>query len=93
MKIEIPGFILISPHSGSLESPTFAHSGSEMREYGYLTVCPYTLVFDLPDGFDPHLGMVDVLREKKSKVLAEAQQEANKIEESIQRLLAIEFKG
>jgi len=47
---------------------------------------------DVPDNFDPRPGMVDGLKQKKNKVLADAQMEATKIDGQIQQLLAIECK-
>jgi hypothetical protein len=49
--------------------------------------------FDIPDDFDPRPAMISGLREQKQKVIADAQLEAMKIEERIQKLLCIEHKA
>jgi hypothetical protein len=48
---------------------------------------------EVPDDFDPRPEQIAALREKKKEILATAQAKANNIDELIQTLLAIEFKG
>jgi hypothetical protein len=78
---------------GTPEAPNYVHREFEMAEHSYATVCPHTVVVEIPDGFDPVTGMVDSLRSQKKQVLAEAQLKANKLEQQIQSLLAIEYKA
>tara|TARA_R110000796_G_scaffold64465_2_gene149407 strand:+ start:8003 stop:8296 length:294 start_codon:yes stop_codon:yes gene_type:complete len=50
---------------------------------------------ELPDDFDSHFNQksINELNERKSKVLAKCGIDVIKIEEQIQSLLAIDFKG
>lgn len=92
MKIERPGFIVMSPY-GTQTNPDYIWREFEMTEHGYVTVGAHVLVYEIPDDFDPVVGMISTLREKKKTVLAEAQAAVNRIDEQIQSLLAIENKA
>lgn len=75
--------------------PQFGFYDYDVSKYreGTVQVCPYTISFELPAGFDPRPGMIESLKAEKAKILAEAQAKATAIEERISKMLAITYKG
>lgn len=60
---------------------------------GWVKVGTATVTVTFDDDNTITGNLIDLLRAKKSKTLADAQVEANAIEQKIQSLLAIEYKG
>lgn len=78
-----------------MDAPEFQMWSSDMTGVGpeYVLAGTFEIEWTPPEGFDPRPAQIASLREEKNKVLAAAQVKANNIEEQIQRLQAIEFKG
>ena len=57
---------------------------------GNIEVSRESISMIVPEDFDPNIGHIEVLKEEKQKIGAEAQIKMNNIEEQIQSLLAIE---
>lgn len=68
-------------------------SKSDMTSSGWAYVGEAKITVDLGSTKEIVTGQVEALTAKKSKVLADAQNEATKIERQIQQLLAIELDG
>lgn len=69
------GFILLTQY-GSI-----THANCEMKEHGYITVCPHTLIFTIPDGFN-------AVQEAVKAIDAQMDQERGELAEKLQRLQA-----
>lgn len=97
MKVTIKGILhmMTSPYSDAQSYQIFASDMSSLSDKysSYVPIKEVEAEFDIPDDFDPRPGMVAGLREKKKEILAEAHMKANEIEERIQTLLCLEFKG
>ncbi len=94
MKVTITGFIYWHKYSWE-DTPAYWHIQSESMggvDPDYSLVMPHDFEVDIPDDFDPIPGRIDSMRKVKDKILADAQVQANNIEEQIQRLLCIEYK-
>lgn len=61
--------------------------------YGWVKVGTATVTVTFDDDNTITGNLIDSLNEKKAKTLADAQVEANAIEQKIQSLMAIEYKG
>lgn len=92
--VSIQGFIQAKPASDWDSSPNVidGHSmmfmtNNDMKEYGYVLVCPYTLTFEMPEGWDPRAQQVDALQIKKAQHVAAIVE----IDGQISKLLAIEY--
>jgi hypothetical protein len=92
--ITIPGFIHAKPAEDWDSSPNVFDGHSlhfltqdDMKAYGYVLVCPYTLTFEMPEGWDPRAQQVEALQVKKAEHVAAIVQ----IDRQISNLLAIEY--
>ena len=67
----------------------------DMSEYGYvlLDTVEVSVDYDLPEDFNFTQCEIDLLKKKKKSVQAEAQKTITRIDEQIQRLQCIEYKG
>jgi hypothetical protein len=92
--VTIPGFIQAKP-AGEWDCGPHIVDGHElvfmqhedMKDYGYVLVCPYTMTFEMPEGWDPRAQQVEALQIKKAqhvKAIVE-------IDGQISKLLAIEY--
>jgi hypothetical protein len=88
MKKQIEGFILYKKDYS--HKTGFLFSGYEMKEYGYITVMPYTLDVDIPDDFDPRGKQVEMLKAEKQKAMADFQNRVTEIERKISELTCLE---
>ena len=64
---------------------TFKYEGAER-----VLVMPYTLEFELPDGFDPRGAQVEMLKAEKKKAMADFQALVTSIDRKISELTALE---
>lgn len=62
----------------------------QLDGYGFISAGPATMTIDLPEGFDPRSGAVEVLKEQKQKLMAEFQARINQIDQQISQFTAIE---
>lgn len=97
--INIPGFIHATPakswQAGSdgvvdgmvFDFWTFEANGSD----GCVTVCPHTLSFDIPEGWDPRPDQIKALEAAKESLRAEFAKKLMRIDAQISRLQAIEY--
>lgn len=97
-KISIPGFIHAKPayewedDSDVVDGHRMSYSSIEdMSEYGYVTVCPHTLEFDMPEGWDPRAQQIEALKAQKEKLHREFSESVMRIDAQISRLQAIEY--
>ena len=86
---KIDGFIEYRPASYNGENEFNFHRCT-MEEYGYVTVMPFTIEFDLPADFDPREKMVEALQAKKREVMADFQKRITDIDAQISKYLALE---
>lgn len=91
--VTIPGFIHAKPTSEWDKSANVVDGHSmnfmiaeDMKAYGFVMVCPYTIIFDMPEGWDPRAQQIDALQMKKAEHVAAITQ----IDRQISKLLAIE---
>jgi hypothetical protein len=68
----------------------FHFFSSEMQEYGYSTVMPYSIDVDIPADYDATAARVRLLEAQKQKARADFQRTVTEIDRQIQSLLAIE---
>jgi len=64
----------------------------DMSSCGYVLVASAPCVFDVPSRADQILKHIQLLREQQAKIRAEAESNANQLEETIQKFLCIEYK-
>lgn len=88
-KLTIEGFITFKPKQYEWETE-FHFQTIEMKDYGYVTVIPHTLVVDIPDDFDPRSLQVELLNEKKRSIMAEFQDRITEIDAQIGKLTCLE---
>ncbi len=86
---KIDGFIGYRPASYEGETE-FSFHRCTMEEYGFVTVMPFTIEFNLPADFDPREKMVEALQAKKREVMAEFQKRITDIDAQISKYLALE---
>lgn len=92
MKIEVNGFIHAQKsYSGELRYVFFY--SEDMGDSGYVMVCPHTIVFELPEGFDPTGGFIAALEKKKEALHAEFADAVAKINNEISKLQAITYEA
>lgn len=97
-KISIPGFIHAHPAHEWEEGAdvvdghrmTFSMF-EDMSEYGHVTVCPHTLEFTMPEGWDPRAQQIEALKAQKEKLQREFSESVMRIDAQISRLQAIEY--
>lgn len=95
--ITLPGFIQAKPASEWDDSPNVIDGHEmvfmlhkDMKDYGYVLVCPYTMTFELPEGWDPRAQQVEALKAKKEELKLEFAEAVMKIDRQINSLLALE---
>lgn len=65
---------------------------TDMSEYGHVILTTQELTFDMPDEGELKNMEISALKKEQSKIRAEAEEKATRIEERIQSLLCIESK-
>lgn len=96
--ISIPGFIHATP-ANDWESGADVVDGQrlhfmtheDMSEHGYINICPHTLVFTMPEGWDPRAQQIEALKVRKNALTREFSEAVMRIDEQIGKLLALEF--
>lgn len=85
----IKGFIEYRPaaYEGAEE---YSFHPVKMSEYGYITVMPMVIDFDVPLAFDPRAQLVELLQKKRTEVLADFQKRLTEIDSQISKYTAIE---
>jgi hypothetical protein len=91
MKHTIKGWLAMSVPDEFDDKPRVAFLGWKPTGDTYVAIREHSIEVEIDDAFDPRPAAVAALREKKTKVLADAQAEATEIERQIQTLLAIEY--
>lgn len=61
----------------------------EMDSFGYVTMAPATITFEIPDNWDPRQAIVEILRKKRQEIRADFQKRMTEIEGQISKYLAI----
>jgi len=94
MKVSLDVFVIWNGDNSWGREPKFEAwmcdvSSSDPK---YALACKTVVEVEIPDDFDPVPKQIETLKEHKQKILAQAQVEAQNIEEQIQRLLCIEYK-
>ena len=79
------------PHHNGYD--LYVMTNEDMTKYGYVQVMPVAVVFDLPDDWNPAPQEIAVLKKQRAKVLAEAQQEVNKIDDLMGKLEALTYEA
>ena len=92
MKITIEGQINYKARTYSSE-PEFSFHMSDMSDYGYTKVMPFTVELELPADFDPRSAQVKALQAEKVKIMAAFQKRCTEIERKISELQAITFEA
>lgn len=94
--VSIPGFIHAKPTDDNW-SPNVVDGHAmtfmlhdDMKDYGYVLVCPYMMEFEMPDGWDPRAQQVEALKAKKESLKREFSEAVMKIDQQINSLLALE---
>lgn len=96
--VTIPGFIQAKPANEWDDSANVIDGHElvfmlhgDMKDYGYVQVCPYTIEFEMPEGWDPRAQQIEALRAKKEELQREFSKAVLRIDEQINKLLAIEY--
>jgi hypothetical protein len=97
--ITIPGFLYAKPAYDWEDGPDiidrhrisfYAITPDVMQHQGFVLICPYTLQFEMPEGWDPRAQQVEALRAKKEELHREFAEAVMKIDQQINSLLALE---
>ncbi|SOY79965.1 conserved hypothetical protein [Cupriavidus taiwanensis] len=88
--IEVKGFVLGKKDSWQ-DQVSFTFHTAEMLEHGYITIAPYTLRVELPEGWDVRTAQIQMLERQKEKLRADLARRIQEINEEIQSLQAIEY--
>lgn len=97
--IAIPGFIHAKPASEWDSNNVAIHNGfilsfwpfDDMREQGYSPVCPAQVSFELPAGWDPRQGQIDILKSEEQALRAQFHVRVTEIQAQINKLQALEM--
>lgn len=94
--ITIPGFIHVSiPESwnfgnaSTVEGVKYDFWTMESMGPKFTMVCPYEMMFEIPETFDAVEGFVASLKEQKRELMAEHRNAITEIDRKISQLLAI----
>lgn len=98
--VSIPGFILASP-AQNWHMPHEIHGGmclsffsfKPTEESDHKVVCPHTLTFDLPEGWDPRATQIDALKAKQKELDSQYAVAIALIKQQINQLLCIEHEA
>jgi hypothetical protein len=96
--VTIPGFIQAKP-AHEWDSSANVIDGHEMvfmqhedmKDYGYVLVCPFNMTFEMPEGWDPRAQQIEALKAKKEELQREFSAAVLKINQQIASLQAIEY--
>lgn len=95
--ITIPGFIYATPADSWERGPNVldGHSLKFIVHEGlnapYVQLCPHTITFDLPEGWDPRAQRIDALRKEEKKLRADFHVRVTEIQAQINKLQALEM--
>lgn len=85
-QVEIKGWIHLTPY----DSWSF-NTNEDMTDYGYAMLMPYTIVTEVPRGFDPTAQRIAALEKKRDALRKKFQEEVMKVNEEISKLQAIGY--
>jgi len=95
--ITIPGFLYAKPAHDWEDGPSIIdrHRISFfdmdcMESHGFVLICPYTIQFEMPEGWDPRAQQVEALKQRKEDLKREFAEAVMKIDQQINSLLALE---
>lgn len=98
-KVSVPGFIHATPAHEWDQGPAIidGHRLSffafeDMSDSGWVMVCPHTMEFDIPEGWDPRAQQIDALKAQREKIRAEMSKRLMEIDEAISKLQAITYE-
>jgi hypothetical protein len=83
--IKIEGFICKT----SWDSYTFF--ASRMDQHGYMTVCPHTLEFTIPEDFNPVAAELSMLEKRLDSLADEYAEKVKPVKDRIANLKCIEY--
>lgn len=97
--ISIPGFIHAKPAEtweGYMHDIIDGHRMDfsiceDRSEYGWVLVCPYTMTFELPEGWDPRAQQIEALQKEKERLQKMFSESVMKINQQIANLQALEY--
>lgn len=92
MKVQETGFILYKKERWETQGK-FMFKPWEHPESGYVTVCPHTIEFEVPDDFNPIPGQVAILEAKAKELKAKFAKDMMEIEDSISKLTCISMES
>ncbi len=92
MKIELQGHIHFKKDEYSSTEYHF-WGWEDMKDQGYVYVCPYTIEFELPEGFDPRNEQIAILEAKRREVQAQFEATITRINSEISKLQAITYEA
>jgi hypothetical protein len=77
--------------SNVIDGFQFGYCHIKLEGDGYIPAGTATLTIEVPDDFDPRMGVVDALKDQKQKLMAEFQSRINEIDKQISQYTAIEY--
>ena len=97
--VTIPGFIHAKPAEsweGFMDDIIDGHRMNfslceDRSEYGWVLVCPYTMTFELPEGWDPRAQQIEALQKEKERLQKMFSESVMKINQQIANLQALEY--
>jgi len=89
MKVTVEGFIIAKQYDWE-DAPTFTWLPFKPTfDRDYVIIAPHTITYDIPDGFDMRPARIAELERQKADAKAKFAAEINRIDDAIQKLLAL----
>lgn len=66
-------------------------TSKDVAYLGWAFVSEAEVEFDLPEGYDPRVGAIQVLKDRKAQLLAETQEKVMQIDEQINKMSALSY--
>lgn len=90
-QVTIKGFVHYR-RDDCLGEDLFSIFSLDMSNYGYVLVGEREFTVDIPDDFNPVPRQIEVLEHDQERILADANEKINAIQERISKLRALEHK-
>lgn len=94
MKVTVKGYIYWHKYSWA-DAASFIFFGTDSMgdiDPNYALIQPHQFDVEIPDDFNPVPQQIQAMRTAQTAIRAKAEAQVTNIEESIQRLLCIEYK-
>ena len=89
--MKLKATMLIQGKRNYMDQMEFFLHNTDMAAYGYFTVAPLEVEFEVPDDFNPVQGEIALLQQTKEKINQEAMARMRLIEDQIRNLQCLTY--